>query len=240
MCLVLNERKINRDSEIEEWERQEEKQRKLKILKNSGIGIENTFKSFVCATSTEKNVAGYCKFFAAQVINDLNNKSLEKESHILVLCGDPGVGKTHLAKACAVQILFSANIDVGFGLKAYPSIGYIRSVSLCKEFNTSNFYTKEDLHGKMSEKYGSRHFLIVDEVFALKSFVRNDVEAGILFEILNVMMERGKNLVLITNRSFDEFCELMGKAGASRLKGRQSTVVDFNGIADKRQQECER
>jgi DNA replication protein DnaC len=110
----------------------------------------------------------------------------------VILMGNPGVGKTHLANAIGLE-----------ALKNGHSVMFIHANSLIDQLNRSkadgSYYT-------LLKKLGRINLLILDEV-GFKRFPQNGIDD--FFEVIRQRYESGSTIVT-TNRNFEDWGQLFG------------------------------
>lgn len=123
----------------------------------------------------------------------------------LVMCGNTGTGKTHLA--CCIAKYFILNRDKG--------AIYARAAQIIREVKDT--YSKEALNREVEVigRYSSPDLLIIDEVGVQFG---TDTEKVILFDIINARYEKEKSTILISNLAEDKMQEFVGERVIDRIR----------------------
>ncbi len=137
-----------------------------------------------------------CRAFAEAVIAGEQRDSL-------VLMGNPGVGKTHLACAVAHEVIAAKQYVVYFSMTDFLEIARIRSLELTDEARRE--YVNEILNAPL---------LILDDVGNEKI---TDFSIQELTALLNHRLNNGLPLLVTTNLNEEEFQEFYGARVVSRL-----------------------
>lgn len=125
-------------------------------------------------------------------IRDLIARSFYREGHNLLLLGPPGVGKSHLSVAIALEV-----IDQGQTALFVRSDEFIEAAKAAEERRQIP---------KFLRRYAKPTILVVDEV----GYAPFDaVSAQILFQIVSKRYERG-SMIITSNKSYSEWGEMLG------------------------------
>jgi len=129
-----------------------------------------------------------------KLVSELASCRFIKEKKNIILMGNPGVGKTHLANAFGIEALKLGHKAIfthasGLVEKLYSSRGD------GTYSNTLRIYTEADL-------------LIIDEL-GFKKISQNNVDE--FFEIIRTRYEKG-SIIITTNRSFEDWGQIFGDA----------------------------
>ena len=158
--------------------------------------------------------------------NDLQRYALEKAcnyadlfagglpAHSLVLSGNPGTGKTHLAIGIAKRIMSRQHCSVHF-----TTVG-----KMVRRVREAKSYSAEENESEVLAVYTFPDLLILDEV-GLQS--GTDAEARTLFDVINERYEQRKPSLLLTNEDLEGVKKAIGPRLFDRLREDGSEVITF-------------
>lgn len=157
------------------------------------------FDSFHADGERQQKVLKVCREYA-----DNFNKHYN-EGRSLLLLGNVGTGKTHLAAAIADQIVrksgFTALYRTVYGILQYVKGSFDREA----EYNESQAFSA----------FIDPHLLIIDEVGATKT---SEFEQQTLFNIINGRYEQQVPTIVISNLMPDELVSALGERCVDRLR----------------------
>lgn len=138
----------------------------------------------------------------------------------LMLLGNVGTGKTHLAAALASELVQQGLLAV------------YRNLSGLMQFIKSGFeqgagYNEAQAYKSLIEP----HLLIIDEVGATKP---TEFEMAALFNVINGRYEQQKPTVVISNLMSEELGRVIGDRSADRLREGGGICVLFNWESERR------
>lgn len=145
-------------------------------------------------------------------IRDLATLRFLADGQNVILLGPPGVGKTHLAVALAVQA-------ISHGVGTY----FIAAHDLVNDLRRA--HAENRLERRM-RVYLSPRLLIIDEMGYIPF---GHMEAQVFFQLVSKRYERGSSLILTSNKSYGEWGTVFGDpiiaaAILDRLLHRSTTV----------------
>ena len=134
----------------------------------------------------------------------------------LLLCGDPGLGKTFLS-ACIARVVSEAGNSV-----VYDTAGHIFARFESQKFSREQ---REDDADEDVSRYLNCDLLIIDD---LGTELTTAFVQSALYQIVNTRLMTGKKTVISTNLSPGELGRRYGAATLSRLEG-EYRILPFFG-----------
>lgn len=183
-----SEKKIN-DADSEFRNTVPEKYRNVNILDLDVIKETDIFSRYVAALKSGK-------------------------TRFLILCGNPGTGKTTVAFGMMRELM-----------RAGISCGYFKMSKLMSDLDDARHFTSKVTVGQIDYEFISPRFRIVDEV---GRWINPEYESFKTFDYINCLYERNKSGVFITNSSQEDFIKFIGSAAYDRLRG-LTLFYEFNG-----------
>jgi DNA replication protein DnaC len=207
-----------------EQERRESKQRHFEqelfcAMERMGIPArfnDKTFDNFKI-TGKEAAIFAVCKSYAEKFME------IREAGTSLILCGNTGAGKTHLACAIAYYIVNNhmkklGDRDVRLSIKFIEALKAIRTV---KQTYSSKDKTEQDAIDELV----APDLLILDEVGVQFG---SDAEKMILFEIMNERYLKMKPSIIISNLAVQALNEFIGERVIDRLKENNGRILVFD------------
>lgn len=170
--------------------------------------VEKSFENFNADTSVKQVALNTCKEYA-----DNFEKHLKVGRSILML-GDVGTGKTHLASAIGNQILRETKYSVLY-ITASSIIRYVKN-----SFNKDSEYSESDAY----HYFAKPHLLIIDEVGVQNA---TEFELTVMFEVINLRYEEMKPTMVISNRGIADLPKYLGDRVVDRLREGGGKMIPF-------------
>ena len=175
-------------------------------LKRSGVSAKHLKGSFSATTAEQKTARMEAKKFL--------DKVKAKSGWLpLVFTGPCGTGKTLLASEIMRSLMVSGEITC-FYTTAANMLSYIKSGYSNKERNEF-----DDM-----KKIASYGLLVIDELDQIKTSTH---DVGMLQNIINARYNDDKPIIVISNKLFNDFEEVIGERTVSRLH-ENGVVVNFD------------
>ena len=198
------------DAEIERQERQQAEREKLERYEKSGVP-ERYFNE---ALDTYK-ITNEMQATAAKAATNFLHAVKCGEFKSLVMIGNAGTGKTHLA--CAIIR------EVGGKYRTAPDI--------VEEMRRAKSFTANDTEADIVKYYGHVPLLVIDEIG--RGIAATD-EKYMLYQILNARYNTRKPTILISNHKKADFLQYIGVAAADRLV-ESAEIWELNGESYRRE-----
>lgn len=199
-----------RDAEIERLEIQQAQREKLERYKKSGVP-ERYFNESLDTYKINNDMQATAAKAATKFLHAV--KCGEFKS--LVMIGNAGTGKTHLA--CAIIR------ETGGKYRTAPDI--------VDEMRRAKSFTANDTEADIINHYGHVSLLVIDEIG--RGIAATD-EKYMLYQILNARYNTRKPTVLISNYKRSDFLQYIGAAAADRLV-ESAEVWELNGESYRRE-----
>lgn len=152
-----------------------------------------------------------------KIVADLASLDFVENGHPILLLGQPGCGKTHIAVAVGIRV-------VEAGYRCYFTTATDMVKNMITAYADGSFTIK-------IRTYTGPSVLIIDDV-GITSFDRN--EANAFFQIVNRRHELGSATIVTTNRGLPAWAELFGgdSVVAAAILDRlldQAVVINIKG-----------
>ena len=181
------------DEEIERRERQQAAQEKIERYQKSGVP-ERYFKE---SLDTYK-IKNKMQSTAAKAATNFLHAAKCGEFKSLVVLGNAGTGKTHLA--CAIIR------EAGGKYRTAPDI--------VEEMRRAKSFTAAETEAEIIDYYGRVKLLVIDEIG--RGISATD-EKYVIYQLVNARYNTRKPTVLISNLGKSDFLQYIGVAAADRL-----------------------
>lgn len=212
-CPKCHDERIEAERQREEnFEReriQEMANRKIKHSRIPKRFINKTFDNYETSTIEQAQALSACSDYADDFESNLNT------GRSLILFGDVGTGKTHLATAIANQVIRNTSHDA-----LYCSL-YGIMLGMKATFDASS--DKSEMQFVL--EHCNPELLIIDEVGATKT---TEFELATLFAIINKRYENQLPTIIVTNLDIRELSKAVGERSLDRLRECGGKAVSFN------------
>lgn len=189
---------------------------------------EKTFKNFIAENNSQKSKLEVCKTYAEKF------PDISKLGTSLILCGNTGAGKTHLACAIASHIIenvkftkekynYQRNISEKIELRA--KVKFIEVFKLIRAVKQTYSKNSEKNEQDIIDSFVAYDFLILDEVGVQFG---SDTEKNIMFEVINERYLNLKPTILISNLSPSDLGGFVGDRVIDRMKENGGKVLVFD------------
>jgi DNA replication protein DnaC len=185
-----------------EAEKRAEHARKLIAEQLDAIAIPSrfigrTFDTFEASTPEQTHALAITRDYAA------NFNALRKQGAGLVLSGQPGTGKSHLAGAI-LQALLPQHVGL-----------YVTCMDLIRMVRATWRRDSEKTEGEVLTMLGRVALLVIDEIGVQYG---TDGEQTVLFDVLDRRYREQRPVVLLTNQGRKGFREFIGDRSYDRLR----------------------
>ena len=201
---------VEDEQRVAEYEKQlEENERNVRQKKYESSGVpekfwNESFETFSTESEKDKTVYDAVKRFAEKPAN-----------RVLILCGENGNGKSHLASAvtrvCGGE--------------------YILSSMLCVKYDSATGYKADMTREQILLHYSKVKMLVIDE--CCKYFLDENLEKFLLMQIIIMRYENNLPTVLVSNANKEAFIKFLGRACFDRLT-QVGTTLEFNGVSKRK------
>lgn len=198
------------DEEIARREKEQAEREKIERYQKSGVPERYWKESLDTYQITNEMQAT-----AAKAVTNFLHAIKCGEFKSLVMIGNAGTGKTHLA--CAIVR------EVGGKYRTAPDI--------VEEMRRAKSFTANDTEADIIKYYGHVPLLVIDEIG--RGIAATD-EKYMLYQILNARYNTRRPTVLISNHKKADFLQYIGVAAADRLV-ESAEVWELNGESYRRE-----
>lgn len=167
------------------------------------------FDDYRAETEGQKRALRICKAYA-----DSFEENLKLGRSILML-GNVGTGKTHLAASVGNQILLETKHSVLYAT-ASQVIRHVKN-----SFDRDADHTESDAYAA----FGKPQLLILDEVGVQNA---TEFELTVMFEVINWRYEEMLPTMVISNRSIEDLPRFLGDRVVDRLRENGGKLVLFD------------
>jgi DNA replication protein DnaC len=199
-----------RDAEVDRLEQQQAERTRIKHYEQSGVPERYFGESF----DTYKVVTEMQKTAVKAAVNYMHEVKCGAFKS-LVMIGNAGTGKTHLA--CAI-------IREAGGKYRFAS-------EIVEEMRRTKSFTATETEAELIDYYGHVSLLVIDEI---GRGITSPDEKYMLYQILNARYNTRKPTVLISNLPKADFLQYIGAAAADRLV-ESAEMLELNGVSYRRE-----
>ena len=132
----------------------------------------------------------------------------------LIMCGNPGTGKTHLAIGVARKVM-----DAG------GTAMFTRIIDMARTVKETYGKDSTRTERQVIQSFAEPDLLILDEVGHQHG---SDTERMILFDVINARYEECKPVILITNLTLNGLRDYMDERALDRLREGGSNAIVFD------------
>ena len=220
-CPVCYELQLKKEQDEENQRMAEERRNakmaadQLRMEKKTGAAripkrFQNkTFADYIAETPPQQKALEACTSYAHNFPDNLD------AGRCLILSGNVGTGKTHLAAAIADYIVRETEYTAVFR-SLHSILQAIKST-----YGGDAGFTESDV----LQLFTDPDLLIIDEVGATKS---SEFELATLFAIINTRYENNSPTVVITNLEAAELKSAIGDRCTDRLREGRGRAIAFN------------
>lgn len=188
------------------------KDRKEALEKLEKCGISDVFKKKTFKTyNTEKRYQLDAKTKAMKFCQDFKNTNAS-----LLLCGQPGSGKTHLGIAAMLNLI---DKNIGVKYEEYTSMIMNLKQAVIDEEN----YIREE------SKYTSPRVLFLDDFLKGKT---TDADLKYIYKVINTRYLQQKPIILSTELSIQEIISWDEAVGSRLVEMSQGNIITFGSNSD--------
>lgn len=220
---ILDDLKIREESNVIDWEREQEERERQKIIKASGIPLDY----LGCSLSNFRTDTNEDKVFYNKVKN-CYDKLLNGENVSPILLGGFGTGKTHLGTGLLNDYTKDGAYKY-YDITFYPKVKYILADTLREKYQASSSFDAPLNQEDLITLFSNYDLLCIDEIGRGK----NPKEADVLYKIINERYNTNRSTILISNLERLEFAQYLGGAIVDRLK-KGGVWINADGVRSKR------
>lgn len=142
-----------------------------------------------------------------------NFEEMKADGRCLILTGNPGTGKTHLAIAIARQVM-----------RASGNVLYARAYEVIQAVKETYGKDAKRSEREVIDSFVSPDLLVLDEIGVQFG---TDAEKVILYAIINGRYDRGLPTVLVSNLDLSEIEHFIGERAFDRLRENGGRALRF-------------
>lgn len=176
---------------------------------------EKSFENYRAETPEQQKAVRVCREYAS------NFEQHKADGRCILMLGDVGTGKTHLAAAIANQVLRQTKHTVLY-VTVSQMIRHVKG-----SFDRESDYNESDAY----KAFATPSLLILDEIGVQNA---TEFELTALFEVVNWRYEDMLPTMVISNRGIDDLPKFMGDRVVDRLRENGGKLVVFDWKSERR------
>lgn len=199
--------KVTADARVQQRERSDRARQVRTLLSKCGIParfVGCTFESYIETVEGQERAKRICQRYADTWVDQL------RKGGSLILTGNTGTGKTHLACAIAARIIPEHMATVVFGSVSW-ALRHVRST-----YSKGSTRTEQDAIDDLVEP----DLLVLDEMGVTAG---SEHEKNLMFDILNERYQALRPTILLSNLTAAQLADFLGARVMDRF--RQCGVV---------------
>lgn len=188
------------------------KDKKEALEKLQKSNLKDAFKSRTFKTyATEKPFQLQAKTKAMKFCKEFKNTNAS-----LILCGQPGAGKTHLGTAAMLNLISQ---NVGCKYEEYTNM----IMSLKQAVNDEENYIREE------DKYTSPRVLFLDDFLKGKT---TDADLKYIYKVINTRYLQQKPIIISTELTIQQIISWDEAVGSRLVEMSQGNIITFGNNAE--------
>lgn len=168
-----------------------------------------TFADYQAKTKEQQRALRMCKDYAD------NFEGYRKSGTSILLLGDVGTGKTHLAASIANQVIRETKFTAV----------YTTASSIVRHVKSTFDKESELTEGQVYALYSTMDLLVIDEIGVQNA---TEFELTVMFEVVNSRYEEMMPTMVISNRSIADLPKYLGDRVVDRLREGGGKMVPFD------------
>lgn len=171
--------------------------------------VERTFDNYIAETSGQQRALAVCREYAENFMEH------RKEGRGVLLLGNVGTGKTHLAAAIANHVIRHTK-STALYITVSQIIRHVKG-----SFDREAEYSESDAY----QHFGEPGLLIIDEIGVQNA---TEFELTVMFEVINWRYEEMRPTIVISNRGIADLPKYLGDRVIDRLRENGGKLVVFD------------
>jgi DNA replication protein DnaC len=202
--------RLEHDPHLEEREREIEELNR----RNAEYSVRTSFYSIVPAKYNNA-VELKARNKAQQNFNNSIFLEWEKmrsgERKVIILCGEPGIGKTY-TMCYLIWLALHTQIGTRLGYAINWHCCYINARTIAHEYHAADSFNSVTDKDHIAVKYAQYDLLCIDEVGRSQSSEQKEA-------ILDILEQSERNIIFASNLELAEFAGYLGAAAMDRIAG---------------------